>query len=148
MKLMSGDPALHFKVDNSKTNDIIGFYVEDSTFAVVPGFESAVDPIIHEFDSKSLEWDNIDFVRIRVGTRVSGDASLHLGFHQPEYLEKLLEMLNNVSFERFRSVTSASFVSQHVKYLEKDIRYASSYLQDSRRMHIASSRLCRLFFRY
>lgn len=86
MKPMSGDPALNISIDDSNTNVILGACLDNSMFAVGPGFESAVDHIRHEFDSKSLDWDNKDFVELRVKTKNCGDVSRSWEIHQREYL--------------------------------------------------------------
>eukprot|EP00171_Calliarthron_tuberculosum_P004827 IDg4827t1 len=145
---LSGDPALHIKKENSVTTGILGAYVDDSMFAVGPGFEYCIDRIKQRFDAKSLEWDNVDFIGIRTETDTTADGSYVFKMYQPEHLEKLDELGNDITYERFRSVracvgwlahsrpelccsinraaqvTDASFEPRHVKDLNKAIRYA------------------------
>eukprot|EP00171_Calliarthron_tuberculosum_P023132 IDg23132t1 len=146
----NGDSALYTLVKDSATTGILSAYVDDSIFAEGPGFEFVIDRIRRNFDSKSLEWDNIGFLGIRMKTNDLSDGSRSIDLHQPEYLAKLSEIPSDVSYERFRSVracvawlshsrldlccsinraaqvTSTSFKLRHVKELNKAIRYAKS----------------------
>eukprot|EP00171_Calliarthron_tuberculosum_P023435 IDg23435t1 len=146
----NGDPALYTLAKDSTTTGILGAYVDDSIFAVGPGFEHVIDRIMHKFDSKSLEWDDVEFLGIRVKVNHFKGDSRSIDINQPEYLSKLSAIPSDISYERFRSVraclawlshsrpdlccsinraaqvTSTSFELRHVKELNKAIRYAKS----------------------
>lgn len=66
---MSCDIALYRMKKGINTTGILGTYVDDSMFIVGLEFESVIDQIIRKFDSKSLEWNNADFVGVRVETK-------------------------------------------------------------------------------
>lgn len=96
MKPISADPAIHISIDESNTNGILGSYVDYIMFGLGTGLKSVVDKIRHNFYWKSLEWDKIDFLRLREETKNCGDGGRYLEIHQPDYLRKLEEMPNYV----------------------------------------------------
>lgn len=76
----NGDPALYMLVKYSTMTGILGAYVDDSMFSVGTGFEILIDSIMHKFDSKSLEWDDLEFLSIRVESNHLSDRVVLLIF--------------------------------------------------------------------
>lgn len=107
MKPLDGDPSYYLKKKESKTMGLLGSYVDGFLFAGGPDFLKVVNEIMRRLGSKPIEWNDFDFLGIRIRFVNKFKQSSSFSPSQPDCFEALKELPTGLSFSGFRSARAA-----------------------------------------
>ena len=101
------DPSLYIKEGSEGTDGLLGSYVDGSLLCGDKTFQELTERTMQRFESRTRQWDDIDFLGVHVSTNGTENGREFL-ISQPEYVGKVTLVPMDMFFERFRS-SRASF---------------------------------------
>ncbi len=107
MTPLDGDPSLYVKEMDGDTEGLLGNYVDDNIFAGTKVIWDLARQTQDTFDSKELEWDDFQFVGVKIETTIDEPGSVSFALSQPEYIEMLREVPYYIPFTFFASVRAS-----------------------------------------
>ena len=105
MQPMAGDPSLHMREANGMVHGMLGVYVDEFLLCGDESFQAFAEMILETFESRQLEWDNIEFLGLKIET-IKGEGQ-YFTISQPEYIDTLKPIPLDVCFQRFTSMRGA-----------------------------------------
>ena len=102
MMQMTGDPSLYIKKIGGRTIGMLGSYVDFRLFAGDRKFYRFIEYTRINFESKSVEWDNIEFLWVQILTKQK-DGDTWLEINQCEYIDKIQQITSSADFTTYRS---------------------------------------------
>lgn len=148
MSPLTGDPALYVKEGDGQTDGLLGSYVDDMLLGGNEDFQRLTESTLTRFDSKPREWDDTEFLGVRIRTLLR--PARHFTLSQPEYIKLVRTMPIDITYDTFVStraafawlghsrpdlcaainraaqVSAKTFAKRHVQELNKAIKYARS----------------------
>ncbi len=107
MNPLDGHPSLYIKEMDGDTEGLLGNYVDDNLFAGSKVVRGLARQTQNKFDSNELEWDDFQFVGVKIETTIDEQRSVSFTLSQPEYIGKLCEVPSDIPFTFFASVRAA-----------------------------------------
>ena len=76
--------------------------MDDFLFAGEWSFNVFIKQFLKKFESNQVEWDNLEFVGVRIVTKKVGD-NIWFELNQCSYIDKLQQIPSNADFAIYRS---------------------------------------------
>ena len=91
MTPMTGDSSLYIKQIDCRIIRMLGSYLDNCLFAGDRTFNRFIEYTRTDFESKSVEWDDITFLGLKTLTKKK-DGDTWFEINQCEYIDKLQQI--------------------------------------------------------
>jgi len=113
LNALEGDPSMFIQEDDEEdgADGIFGVYVDDTIGAGDDEFEDLTAMMGERFESKEREFENVKFFGLDIKTGTQGVYEMS----QRSYIEKLMLLPSDASFQLYRSVRAAASWVTHTR---------------------------------